>query len=201
MILTLTGPSCAGKSTLENMLVERGLSKAVSTTTRLPRAGEVEGQDYYFVTKEQFIAALRDGEMVEHIELGGNLYGLSKTEVERLNALGKPIVVVCEPVGQKQIAQYCESHGWPIHSVFVDNPPSIIARRFVSRMLEEEQPSAVIYGRRLADMMTLERRWQAEAYTHDIYDTILQVFDEANSSAAADSLTTIAFQQLERKIA
>lgn len=208
MILTITGPSCAGKSTLENLLVERGLSKAISTTTRLPRAGEVDGEAYYFVTKEQFLNALRAGEMVEHIELGGNHYGLSKAEVERLNALGKPIVVVCEPVGQKQIAQYCELHGWPIHSVFVDNPPAIIAKRFIGRLAEEAAEGLGLDGkaveshsRRLADMMTLERRWQAEAYSQDIYDTLLHVFDEVNSGVVAYTLAEIAFKRLERKVA
>ncbi len=105
VIITITGPSCAGKSTLERLLVKRGIAvNAISTTTRPMRTGDVQGESYYFVTREGFEQGLALGNFVEHVEFGGNYYGLSVSEIMRVAERSKPIAVVCEPIGQKQIS-------------------------------------------------------------------------------------------------
>lgn len=204
MIVTLTGPSCAGKSTLEKMLVKRGFSNAISTTTRQPRAGDVNGESYYFVTRENFESGLALDEFVENVEFGGNYYGLTVAEVKRLEALGKPIVVVCEPIGQKQIAAWCKMNGFPLYAVFVDNPEQVIAQRFISRLSEEAMQGLGIdektigsYAGRMKEMMTTERCWVGEAWAGDIYNLRVSEFNEANCDEIADIVAGIAMRQPE----
>lgn len=202
MIVTLTGPSCAGKSTLEKMLVKLGFSNAISTTTRPMRAGDVNGESYYFVTRENFEFGLALDEFVENVEFGGNYYGLTVAEVKRLAALGKPIVVVCEPVGQKQIAAWCKDNGFPIYAVFVDNPEQVIAERFLKRfatelMVETQTGSdkqVATYARRLKEMMTTERGWVGEAWASEHYNLRVSEFNEANDFEIAEIIVGVALK-------
>ena len=202
MIVTLTGPSCAGKSTLEKMLVRLGFSNAISTTTRPMRAGDVNGEAYYFVTRENFEFGLALDEFVENVEFGGNYYGLTVAEVKRLEALGKPIVVVCEPIGQKQIAAWCNDNDFPLFSVFIDNPELVIAERFMLRFATEldysysEQP-AMQYARRMKEMMTTERAWVAEAWASELYNLRVSEFNEANCDEIAEIIKGVAFKEAQ----
>lgn len=78
MILIINGPSGSGKTTLGNYFKTYGLTELVSTTTRAPRPGEIEGVSYYFVTPEEF----ENIEFIEHSEYSGNKYGITKKEFE-----------------------------------------------------------------------------------------------------------------------
>src|SRR3569623_2214195 len=100
---TLTGPSCAGKSTLEKMMAERGCMKAVSTTTRSPRAGEVDGVDYYFVSKEKFLTMATLDMFIEMVKFGEHHYGVTVAEMGRLWMDGEKVVLLSEPVGAEKI--------------------------------------------------------------------------------------------------
>lgn len=77
-IYVLVGPSGSGKTTIGNELSKNGIKKLVTTTTRQPRKGEVDGVDYYFITKDE----LSDDAFVERSEYSGNLYGLTKKEIQ-----------------------------------------------------------------------------------------------------------------------
>lgn len=195
MIVTLTGPSCAGKSHLEKMLKAKGFEVAVSSTTRAQREGEVDGESYYFTSKSEFKRLKAQGAFVETVEFNDNYYGLRRHELERLMCAGKHIVIVCEPHGQKQIAHFCEERGWPVHAVFVDNPTEVIAERFMRRFADEMQcwgesqiaDKTKNYASRLVDMMTTERGWVAEAYgTWGLYDTIVFNFDAETADGVVD---------------
>lgn len=185
MIITLTGPSCAGKSTLEKALKAKGFAGAISTTTRPRREGEKSGEAYYFVERCMFEEQMLMNKFIEAIEFSGNMYGVEVREVESLLAQGKPVVIVCEPTGQKQIAAYCVERGWSTRAVFVNNPTSVITERFLDRFMSEASFATddeagrllSIYSSRLATMMTVERRWIAEAYGSDVYDIVLDAFD------------------------
>lgn len=215
-ITTLTGPSCAGKSTLESMMERRGCMKAVSTTTRAARAGEKEGVDYYFVSANAFDIMNNCGAFVECVQFGEHWYGLSTAELERLFTGGDHIVLVCEPVGAKQVAKYCRSRpDILLRSIFVDNPESVISDRFLKRAFDDmlaalregdgsHQRVKAAYAKRLQIMTTIERGWIAEAHgdahpnrrpLHAIdhlafkYDVLLDRFDETNAEDVTCLLT------------
>lgn len=201
-IVTLTGPSCAGKTTLEKRLSDEGFSRVISTTTRAPRAGEVNGKAYYFVSREEFIANRDAGAYIESVEFNGNFYAVSADEIKRIAATGKPIVVVVEPHGLTQIRNYCLVHDWNLHSVFINNPGDVIARRFLERMLSDfsmaigkggTHAQAVIdtYSKRLGVMLKDECWWEEDVCS--ICDTWLHNFDESNIDAVVRELTEKAF--------
>jgi guanylate kinase len=85
LLLVLSSPSGAGKTTLTRMLLERcpELRFSVSHTTRAPRAGEVDGADYHFIDRTRFVDLVARGAFLEWAEVHGNLYGTSSAEIER----------------------------------------------------------------------------------------------------------------------
>lgn len=187
-IVTLTGPSCAGKSTLEARLKDRGFVNVISTTTRAPRVGEVDGKSYYFTDRESFRKLQDDGAFVESVEFNGELYGVSAQEIRRVADLGRPIVVVVEPEGLVQIRRYAFQHGWEIQNVFVNNPPGVIASRFVKRMLADYTMALATpgkandvmdaYSKRLAVMLEREAHWAEDV--GPLCSIWLHRFDESN---------------------
>jgi len=85
LLLVLSSPSGAGKTTLMRRLREKfpALRFSVSHTTRKPRANEADGKDYHFVTREQFDALVANDSFMEWAEVHGNCYGTSRLEIER----------------------------------------------------------------------------------------------------------------------
>lgn len=103
-ILVLTGLSGTGKSSLEKELVENGsASKIISHTSRPERKGEKEGEDYYFVTKEQFEKMKKSGEFFESVEYNGKHYGGHNNELKKVLATGRPVVMVTDEIGAQEI--------------------------------------------------------------------------------------------------
>ena len=100
ILITLTGKSGSGKSTIEKMLVNnKGYKRAVSHTSREPRMNEFNGKDYYFVGKEIMLTMYAEGKLAEFIEYNDNLYGVSVDEL--MNSQ----VIVIEPTGLKQVKE------------------------------------------------------------------------------------------------
>jgi guanylate kinase len=90
LLLILSSPSGAGKTTLTRMLLDRHpeLRFSVSHTTRPPRANEVDGHDYHFVDRAHFLDLVEQHAFLEWAEVHGNLYGTSKAEIDRARATG-----------------------------------------------------------------------------------------------------------------
>ncbi len=105
IIFVLSAPSGAGKHTiLERVLAkDTNLAYAVSATTRPPRRGEGEGTHYYFLDRPTFERRVAAGDFVEWAEVHGNLYGTLRTELERLTASGKDIILELDVQGMKNI--------------------------------------------------------------------------------------------------
>ena len=103
-ILVITGPSGVGKGTLIKGLLERvpGLELAVSATTRKPRAGEVNGVDYHYLSADDFDRRVAAGEFVEHAEYAGNRYGTLKSELSRP---ARGIVLEIDVQGARQVRE------------------------------------------------------------------------------------------------
>jgi guanylate kinase len=101
LLFVISGPSGAGKDTLVEALVQRmpRLRYSISATTREPRAGERDGEHYFFLTREQFEGRLAAGALLETREYGGNLYGTPRDYIERSVAEGDDVIVKPEVNG------------------------------------------------------------------------------------------------------
>jgi guanylate kinase len=141
-ILVITGPSGVGKGTLIKGLLERtpGLELAVSATTREPRAGEVNGVDYHFLSAEDFDRRVAAGEFVEHAEYAGNRYGTLRSELSRP---ARGIVLEIDVQGARQVRE-----ALPEAVLIFIEPPSFedLERRLAARA--SDQPDQI--ERRLA---------------------------------------------------
>ena len=104
--IVLSSPSGGGKTTITQMLLERrrDVAYSVSCTTRRPRNGEVDGRDYYFVPRDEFLARRSKGAFAESAEVHGNLYGTLRAEVERVFASRRHVIMDIDVQGAKQFA-------------------------------------------------------------------------------------------------
>ncbi len=137
LLLILSSPSGAGKTTLTHRLLRElsnSIAFSVSHTTRSPRPNEVNGQDYHFVTEDEFRAEISAGRFAEWAEVHGNLYGTSKSEIDRAREQGTEVLIFdVDYQGARQIkASYSEAVG-----VFI-LPPSMaeLRRRLEGRGTE-----------------------------------------------------------------
>jgi len=100
----LSAPSGGGKTTIARALLARrpDIGYSVSCTTRSPRPGEVEGKDYYFLSRREFIARQERGEFAESAEVHGNLYGTLQAEVDRVLDGGQHVIMDIDVQGAIQ---------------------------------------------------------------------------------------------------
>lgn len=100
-VFVLSAPSGTGKSTLARRLVQEvpGLAFSVSTTTRAPRPGEVEGKDYHFVAPEAFESLVQSGGFLEWVQVYANRYGTARAQVEARLQAGEDLLLDIETVG------------------------------------------------------------------------------------------------------
>lgn len=107
IVFIISAPSGSGKSTLVNRLMKRdaALTFSTSVTTRAPRAGEVHGEAYGFVSREKF-AAMRDaGELLEWAEVFGNLYGTPRSALDQARQNGKDLILDIDVQGARQLRE------------------------------------------------------------------------------------------------
>jgi guanylate kinase len=104
-LTVVSGPSGVGKSTLIDVLrtTRPDIWVSVSATTRAPRAGERDGQHYFFVTAERFAEMRTAGEFLESAEFAGNWYGTPRTPVLEHLAAGVPVVLEIDLAGARQV--------------------------------------------------------------------------------------------------
>ena len=101
----IAGPSGVGKGTIIKKLFEgrSDLYFSVSATTRPPRPGEVDGVDYHFITREQFVEWINRNAFLEHAEFVGNLYGTPKKYVDEAMERGQDVILDIEVQGAEQV--------------------------------------------------------------------------------------------------
>ncbi|MEB3318275.1 MAG: guanylate kinase [Cyanobacteriota bacterium] len=104
-LTVLTGPSGVGKGTLVRALLARHpeLWLSISATTRSPRAGEVEGEHYFFLSPERFARQVEEGGFLEWASFAGNRYGTPRAAVEEKLAAGRPVLLEIEVEGARQV--------------------------------------------------------------------------------------------------
>jgi len=104
-VVLVSGPSGVGKSTICREVVKRldSVELSVSVTTRPKTRAEIDGRDYWFVSKEEFQKRIDKGLLLEHAEVFGNLYGTPKDKVDEALDAGETIVLEIDVQGAKQI--------------------------------------------------------------------------------------------------
>jgi len=137
-LTVITGPSGVGKGTLVGRLLSRHprIWLSVSATTRAPRPGEVEGQSYFFLSREHFEQQVADGGFLEWAEFAGNLYGTPRQPVEQHLAAGRPVLLEIELEGARQVR-----HSFPAGFQLLIQPPSLeeLERRIRGRGTDAEE--------------------------------------------------------------
>ena len=101
VLLVLSGPSGVGKTSVTKALVEQGWPGhvVVTATTRRPRPGELDGVHYHFRTMQQFQEMIARGELLEHAEVHGNLYGVPAASVREQLGAGRDVILTIDPQG------------------------------------------------------------------------------------------------------
>ena len=121
-LIVLVGPSGVGKGTLARALLARAVGRAVSSisaTTRSPRAGEEDGVDYFFKSRDEFEHDVRAGFFVEHAEFSGNRYGTPRAFLEEQLARGRDVLMDIDIQGARQLMEK-----YPEHVFCFIRPPS-----------------------------------------------------------------------------
>ncbi len=106
VLFVFSGPSGVGKGTLKAKLFEEfadRIAYSVSATTRGPREGEVDGKDYFFISRQEFERRVKNNEFLEHAEFAGNCYGTPRVYVEKLLDSGMNVVLEIDVQGALQV--------------------------------------------------------------------------------------------------
>ena len=183
LLLILSSPSGAGKSTRARMLMEWDptLKFSVSATTRPPRAGEADGREYYFRSRDAFEAMVKSGDMLEHAEVFGNLYGSPKQPVVDAMENGRDVLFDIDWQGGQQIKQAMRDD---VVSIFI-LPPSIADLE--KRLRGRGQDSAAIIAERMAKSRSEISHWPEYDYVL-INQNLPAAFEELKSIVIAERL-------------
>lgn len=137
LLIVISGPAGSGKGTVcSRLLASEDYVFSVSATTRAPRPGEVNGRNYWFISREEFEARIAKGEMLEYTEYCGNYYGTPRREAEEVLKTGKHLLLEIEVVGGTNVKKLC-----PEAVLIMLLPPSFAEQeaRLRGRATETEQ--------------------------------------------------------------
>ena len=153
-LYVVSAPSGAGKTSLVKALMEREpeLRFSVSYTTRAPRANEVEGRDYHFITTDEFQRMVERGEFLEHAQVFDNFYGTARETVREALAAGKLLLLEIDWQGAQQVRASMPA----AHSIFI-LPPT--RRALEERLTARSTDSPEVIRRRLQDAQRDIAHW------------------------------------------
>ncbi|MFT8320881.1 MAG: guanylate kinase [Bacillus sp. (in: firmicutes)] len=139
LLIVLSGPSGVGKGTVRKQIFSQknnSFEYSISMTTRLPRAGEVDGVDYFFKKREEFELLIEKGKLLEYAEFVGNYYGTPVDYVRETTDKGKDVFLEIEVEGAKQVREK-----FPDGLFIFLSPPSLseLKNRIVTRGTETEE--------------------------------------------------------------
>ncbi len=160
-LIVISAPSGSGKTTIAKEILRRnpGLKFSVSATTRMKRAGEVEGRDYFFLTQDDFKRRREAGEFIEWEEMYGDFYGTLKSEVDGALASGRSILFDVDVKGGLSIKNH-----YPEALLIFIRPPSFEALK--ARLVNRKTESAVTLQRRL-ERVSMEMELGAK-FDHEV---------------------------------
>ncbi|MBQ9783444.1 MAG: guanylate kinase [Clostridia bacterium] len=171
LMIVISGPAGSGKGTVNAHLLQAGdFVYSVSATTRAPRPGEVDGVNYHFITREEFLARIDSGDMLEYTEYCGNFYGTPRKEAEEVLKSGKNLILEIEVEGARNVKKK-----FPEAVLIMLLPPSfaIQEHRLRSRGTETEE--------KILQRLTRTREELKEA---DCYDYVVYNYDGKDTEAA-----------------
>lgn len=160
VLLVLSSPSGAGKTTLSRALLgsDNGIRLSVSVTTRRPRPGEVEGEDYVFVDEARFEAMRDGGELLEWARVFGNFYGTPRVPVEAALARGEDVLFDIDWQGAQQLAERMPGD---LVRVFILPPSGAVLE---SRLRERAQDAPDVVAKRMAEAAAEISHWAEYDY-------------------------------------
>ena len=161
ILIILSSPSGAGKSTLSRRLLEFDpeVRFSISATTRAPRPGESEGREYFFRSRREFEAMREAGEMLEHAEVFGNLYGTPRAPVEAAIESGRDVLFDVDWQGGQQLRNSALRDA--VVSIFI-LPPSI--RELEARLRARGQDPDGVVAERMAKSRDEISHWAEYDY-------------------------------------
>ncbi|MFZ1102661.1 MAG: guanylate kinase [Hyphomicrobiaceae bacterium] len=185
MLLILSSPSGAGKTTLARRLLvaDTALRMSVSVTTRSPRPGEVEGSDYFFVDKAEFERRRQAGELLEWAEVFGASYGTPRAQVLDLIESGTDIVFDIDWQGARQLERQLLTD---VVRVFILPPDG---KTLEQRLRARNQDAETVVARRLKAAASEIAHWSE-------YDYVLVNADL--EATVADLIGIVAAERLKR---
>lgn len=171
IMLVLSSPSGAGKTTLANMLIAADpyCTLSISATTRQPRPGEADGKDYFFMDRPAFEAMRETGAFLEWAEVFGNLYGTPRESVELALSSGKDVVFDIDWQGARQL--HAEAPGDVIRIFILPPSREVLAARLHGR----QSDAAEVVARRMAGAAEEIRHWHEYDYVlvnHDLTSSL-----------------------------
>ncbi len=188
LMLVISSPSGAGKSSLSRRLLESHpeLTLSVSATTRQPREGEVDGREYHFLTREAFEKRRDEDWFYEWAEVHGNLYGTPKGPVRETFESGRDVLLDIDWQGAQQLVQQEDSD---VVSVFI-LPPSM--EELENRLRKRAQDSDDVIQQRLAGAVAEMTHWSE-------YDYVLLNRDFEETALELDAILRAERQRRERQ--
>ncbi len=174
VLFVISGPSGVGKGTLVSILLEEDdhLALSVSCTTRQPRRGEENGREYWFLSEEEFLRRIREGDFLEYDRHFSNYYGTPKSFVlQQLKE--KSVVLEIDVVGALKVAEAFRGSGVPVVLIMI-TPPNFeeLERRLAERASEDE-----------AELKERLERVRYELTQQEKYDYVLVNDDLAGTKA------------------
>jgi guanylate kinase len=183
LMLVLSSPSGAGKSTIAHNLLESDprFSLSVSVTTRQRRGSEIEGRHYHFITVEEFEARRASDQLLEWAEVHGNFYGTPRKAAEAAMREGRDMLFDIDWQGARQLQEQARSD---IVSIFI-LPPSMAELK--NRLLRRNEDSGETISMRLKNARVEIERWRDYDYVVVNYD-LNEAFSEVQSIVEAERL-------------
>jgi guanylate kinase len=189
VLLILSSPSGAGKTTLARALLKSDSTVAVSVsvTTRAMRAGEVDGKDYHFISQAEFVRQRNAGALLEWAEVHGNFYATPKAPIDAHIATGRDVLFDIDWQGAQQLAAKATV---PVTRVFILPPSAAVLKQ---RLESRAQDAADVVARRLAGATAEIEHWQE-------YDYVIVNTDLAASIASLQAILAAERVRRDRQV-